>query len=49
MPSRTTVDFMLLAVTQTGGSTTEGTRTCAVVSSVVPLRSERGGVVPARR
>jgi hypothetical protein len=47
--SAMTVSFMFLGVTHTGGSSTDCTLAFAVVSSVVPLTSEDGGVWPARR
>ncbi len=43
------VAFMFFGVTHSGVSSTEGTLTLAVVSSVVPLTSDFGGVLPARR
>ena len=48
-PSFTTVDSMLLEVTQMGVSRTEGTAALAWESCVVPFCSAAGGVWPARR
>ena len=44
-----TVAFMLAVVTHLGIMSTEGTLTFAVVSLVVPLTSDDGGLAPARR
>ena len=44
-----TVAFMFFVVTHSGVSRTDGTLVLEVVSAVLPLTSDFGGVLPARR
>ena len=44
-----TVDFRVFGVTHSGCSSTDGTDFFSWMSSVVPLSSDDGGVLPARR
>ena len=44
-----TVAAMFFGVTHTGWSRTDGTALCSSMSAAVPLSSEDGGVLPARR